>query len=142
HAQAHPGQNLPALPAYGDVIAGGQIRYAYRSQIIGTTAPAPTEEECLASPLVLAFPTSVPARFENTCRITTATDLDFGAVAALPGSRDQASLIQLQCPTGTAWRVGLDNGSHALGTTRRMAGPNGNHLRYELYRDPQRTQRW
>src|SRR5690606_10661753 len=86
------------------------------------------------------FHTSVHATFANTCRIITATDMDFGAVTTLPSDRDQTSTIQLECPTAATWQVGLDNGSHADGGTRRMAGPGGRFLRYELYRDPQRTQ--
>ena len=145
HARAHAGQNLPATHAFQSQIGGGRIRYVYNSGTPGNAnVPViPEPEQCLAGTAREAgFHTQVTATFANTCRITTATDLDFGAVTALTGNRDQTSTIQLHCPTGTPWRVGLDDGSHALGTTRRMAGPNGHHLRYELYRDPQRSQRW
>ena len=142
HGRVRPGQNLPAAHPFQSQIHGGQLRYAYHTSLIGFPVAAPSEAECMASPRVVDFYTHVSATFANSCRITTATDLDFGAVTTLAGSRDQTSSIQLQCPTGTVWRAGLDNGLHAVGGTRRMAGPGGRYLQYELYRDPQRTQRW
>lgn len=148
YARAHPGQNLPATHPYQSQIGGGQVRYSYNVASLFNPNPGfPSEAQCLSGTGttgsgIVGFHTGVHATFANACRITTATDLDFGAVAALTGNRDQTSTIQLQCPAGTAWRVGLDNGLHAVGDTRRMAGPGGNHLAYELYRDPQRTQRW
>ncbi|MBB1472099.1 spore coat U domain-containing protein [Luteimonas sp. MC1782] len=143
HARARVGQSLPATYGFQSQIHGGQIRYAYNEGSPGNAPTAPGPERCLldATPSV-TFYTHVSATFANTCHVSTATDLDFGAVASLPGNRDQTSTIQLRCPAGTPWRVGLDDGSNAAGTTRRMAGPNGNYLRYELYRDAQRTQRW
>ncbi|MBJ6980467.1 spore coat protein U domain-containing protein [Luteimonas sp. MC1572] len=143
HARVRAGQTLPATYGFQSQIGGGRIRYVYNSGSPGNAPTAPSPEQCLAGTAAeTTFYTHVSATFANTCRITTATDLDFGAVTALAGNRDQTSTIQLQCPTGTPWRLGLDDGNHAVGTTRRMAGPNGSHLRYELYRDPQRTQRW
>ena len=143
HALAQAGQSLPAVHGFQGQIHGGQIRYAYNEGSPGNPPSAPDPERCLldANPSV-TFYTHVSATFANTCHISSATDLDFGAVSSLPGNRDQISTIQLRCPAGTPWRVGLDNGSNAAGNTRRMAGPNGNYLRYELYRDAQRTQRW
>lgn len=143
HARAHAGQHLPATHGYQSQIGGGRIRYTFNEGSPGQPPTAPGPEQCLAGTAVEAtFYTQVSATFANTCHISTATDLDFGAVTALAGNRDQTSTIQLHCPAGTPWRVGLDDGSHPVGTTRRMAGPNGSYLRYELYRDPQRTQRW
>ena len=76
------------------------------------------------------------------CLVTTATDLDFGQVDTLGGDLDGVSQISFECPVGTAWRVGLDAGRHADGETRRMSGPGGALIEYELYRDSARSQRW
>lgn len=137
YAFPRSGQRLPAAHPYESMIPGGQIRYA--ANLWGST---PSEADCMASRNILTFDTIVRATAQNTCRIVVSTDLDFGTVTSLPGNRDQTSAIQLHCPAGAAWQVGLDKGSHADGETRRMAGPGGRFLRYELYRDPQRTQRW
>lgn len=84
----------------------------------------------------------VYAQVAETCRIVTASDMDFGQVGSLSGGRDQVSHITFTCPQGMSWQVGLDNGVNAIGTTRRMAGPDGNFIEYELYRDSGRTLRW
>lgn len=143
YANVHPGQSLPAIHPFQSQIHGGRIRYVYNEGTPGNPPVVPSPQQCMAgSAAEVTFYTHVSASFANGCHISTATDLDFGAVAAVPENRDQTSTIQVQCPTGTVWRVGLDNGSHASGNIRRMAGPHGRHLRYELYRDPQRTLRW
>ncbi|MFC5489981.1 spore coat protein U domain-containing protein [Dokdonella soli] len=57
------------------------------------------------------------------CRLTTAIDLDFrSAPGLLTANRDQVSTISTTCTYRTAWQVGLNNGRHASGSTRRMAG--------------------
>lgn len=148
YARAHPGQSLSAAHPFESQIGGGQVRYSYNvGSLFNPNPSAPTPAQCLSGSGAsgsgtVGFHTQVSATFANTCRITTATDLDFGAVGVLAGNRDQTSTIQLQCPNGAAWRVGLNNGSHANGSTRRMAGPGGSYLRYELYRDAGRNQRW
>ncbi|WP_158636483.1 Csu type fimbrial protein [Luteimonas marina] len=84
----------------------------------------------------------INANYVDTCAISTATDLDFGSVTSLASARDQVSTITLRCPTGTAWKLGLDNGAHASGSTRRMTDGSGRYIHYELYRDGARSQRW
>lgn len=134
YAQLPAGQNVAAGSYVSQITP--TLRYASSS---GGTAP--TEQQCATGTPVSNYST-VTANFANTCFISTATDLDFGNVADLSTSRDQISTIQLQCPTGTSWKVGLNDGIHAIGDTRRMAGPGGAHIVYELYRDGARSQRW
>jgi spore coat protein U-like protein len=138
------GQSLPAVFPYLSLPAGSVLRYSY-----GIANSVPSAEDCRDGvPGLQGGTGSVPfswsgvrATFDNACRVVVATDLDFGSAGLLAGNRDQTSTIQLQCPSGTAWRVGLDNGVNALGTTRRMAS-GGSRIAYELYRNAARTQRW
>lgn len=149
YARAFAGQSLPATHAFQAQINGGQLRYSYNlGSFLAPPPTPPTLAQCLSgngasgSGIVNGIYTGVSATFANTCQIATATDLDFGSTSVLIGNRDRTSTIEFRCPTGTAWRVGLDNGSHPNGTTRRMASAAGNHIQYELYRDNSRTQRW
>lgn len=103
------------------------------------TAPPSTAACATGSEQSQHMPLS--AAFADGCQISTATDMDFGVASALSTAREQTSTINLRCPSGTAWRVTLNNGSHASGQNRRMAGPGG-HLGYQLYRDASRTQVW
>lgn len=85
---------------------------------------------------------SVSAYVPPACTIT-ADDLQFPVISGfLTSATDQNSALHLQCVSGTQYKVGLDNGINASGSTRRMAGPSGHTIAYELYRDPARTARW
>jgi len=137
------GQALPAAFPYQSLPAGSVMRYSYGYLF------QPTEDECRTrTPGFFGGSGEVPfgwsgvtANYTNTCRIVIATDVDFGTATTLPGNRDQTSTIQLQCATNTPWRVGLNDGVYAVGSTRRMAS-NANRIVYELYRNSTRTQRW
>jgi spore coat protein U-like protein len=87
------------------------------------------------------FAFTAQATVQKHCTIT-ATDMDFGAPPGFLSSNvDTTSALQVQCTNTTAWKIGLDNGQHANGTTRRMQGPGG-YVSYELYQDAGRTTRW
>lgn len=88
------------------------------------------------------FYTSTSATVSNACRITLASDLDFGNVRSVTANSDQTAQITVRCPSGSAWRLGLGNGTYANGTTRRMRSSAGAYITYELYHDAARTQRW
>lgn len=91
----------------------------------------------------LAFPFTVSANVAPRCVIKTATDLAFGSVPGFITSNvDQTSLVTLNCTNGSAWNVGLGNGTNASGSTRRLADGSGNYVTYELYRDSGRSLRW
>lgn len=146
HARANAGQVLPATNGFQAHIYNAELRYAYNTAFLGTP-DVPTLAQCQTGSGAdgrgsVSHYVGVTATVANTCQISTASDLDFGSTTTLSGSRDQTSTIQLQCPANTPWRVGLDNGLYANGSTRRMRGPGNQHLTYELYRDPTRTQRW
>lgn len=137
YARVPAGQtNLPAGNTFQSQVNGSVFRYSWANGTYpancntGTGTGAPT------------FYSSVTATVSNSCRITLATDLDFGAVGSLAANRDQASSILVRCPVGTTWRLGLSDGINASGTVRRMRSPAGNFVTYELYRDAGRTQRW
>ncbi|MGB8635102.1 MAG: spore coat U domain-containing protein [Rhodanobacteraceae bacterium] len=85
---------------------------------------------------------TVTANVQPTCTVT-ATNMNFGNAGLLDsgGPHDATSSIGVTCVSGTAWKIGLDNGMHASGNTRRMQGPGG-YVQYELYRNNGRSQRW
>lgn len=142
YAELHPGQAV-AVGRYYVSQMTERLFTAYRD---GPTPPgATTCAACISSHgncdrqerYVEALATGV-----SGCQITTSTDLDFGEVDGLAQATDGVSLISFACPVGTTWRMGLDNGRHADGETRRMSGPGGALVNYELYRDAARSQRW
>lgn len=86
------------------------------------------------------FPFTARADVQPQCRLSTATDLDFGSVSGmLVANIDQTSAISTTCTYRTAWQIGLDDGQHGL---RRMTGVGSYAVNYELYRDSDHTLRW
>ena len=132
------GQSLPA-GAFQSQLGNAEVRWA------GSTSAYPASCNFGGASGIATFYLGVTANFSNSCTIAIgqASDMDFGSVSVLPGAADNTSQITLACPNNTAWRVGLNDGLHAVvAGQRRMAGPAPDYLAYELYRDPSRTQRW
>lgn len=133
---------------YGRVVNGQTtaIPGAYQDQFSGSHTAVTINESGTSPPgscstsILSQFPFGVTATVTSQCSVS-ATTLDFGTVGLLLANTDLTSSVTLQCANGVAWQVGLDNGQHASGTTRRMSGPGG-LVTYELYRNGGRTQRW
>jgi len=90
-----------------------------------------------------AFSFTANAVITKTCTITAANNLNFGStVGLLTSNVDATTTVQTQCTNNTAFQIGLDNGQHASGNTRRMAGSSGDLVIYELYQDSARSIRW
>ena len=129
YARAAAGQSLPSAYAYQSQLNGGRSRYSYntgtavhairthggampvgqRSQWLGHSQRRLYRRHARPSPIPAASPPP-PTWISGPSRGCRAT-------ATRPRT------IQLQCPLGTTWRVGLNNGANAIGNTRRMAGP-------------------
>lgn len=92
----------------------------------------------------ITFPFTASASVADNCTIGITTDLTFGHVPSqISTDQDQTSSINFTCTGRTPWQVGLNNGLHADGNTRRMRlGAANNYVTYELYSDPSRTLRW
>lgn len=124
--------------------ANAVLNYRYAEALL-LTPPWPTS--CTAggtSGATTGFPFTATAPVASQCTITTATDLEFGAVPGfIAANRDQTSMIGFSCTSRTAWNVGLGDGLHAAGSTRRMRqGSSNRYVTYQLFRDAGRSQRW
>lgn len=136
YARVPAGQVLPAGNTFQSQVGGSALYWSW------SNSATPANCNTGSGSGITTFYQGVSATVSNACRITLATDLDFGNAGTLAANRDQTSSIMVRCPSGTTWRLGLSNGSHASGTTRRMRSAAGNYVTYELYRDSARTQRW
>lgn len=144
-------QTTVALPIYGRVPGGQAVTagqyYGYITEVLRwvsqSGADAPSTAQCVASASQASNSTHVTANFADTCYVSAASDMDFGSAANLATARDQTSSISLRCPRNTRWQLALSYGNHSTGgTNRRMQGPGGNYLNYQLYRNAGRTQVW
>ena len=127
------GQTTAVPGAYQDSFAGSHTAITINES--ATTPPG----SCSTS-ILTQFPFNVTATVTSQCSVSAST-LDFGTVGLLLANTDNTSTLTVQCASGVAYQVGLDNGQHATGNTRRLQGPGG-LISYELYRNTTRTQRW
>lgn len=137
YARVPSGQVLPAGNTFQSQIGGSTLYWSWSNSATPANCNTGTGGSGITT-----FYQGVTATVSNACRITLATDLDFGNAGTLSANRDQTSSIVVRCPSGTNWRLGLSNGIYANGTVRRMRSAAGNYVTYELYRDSTRTQRW
>jgi spore coat protein U-like protein len=148
----HGSSSNNPLTMYGVVLSGqpGAIPGNYQDQFSGYHTEIEVAEtqnknnrpQSCGSGNGQNFPFTVRANVAKLCTIT-ATDMDFGTPAGfLSANIDTTSALQVRCTNTTAWKIGLDNGQHASGNIRRMQGPGGYFVNYELYQDSARTVRW
>jgi spore coat protein U-like protein len=88
---------------------------------------------------------AVSASVRRNCIITT-DPLAYGSYdpvgANATSPLDATATIRLTCTKGTSATIGLDNGSNAQGTTRRLANGGIGYLTYELYSDSSHSTVW
>jgi spore coat protein U-like protein len=139
-AASEPGAKTTVLPIYARAYAGADATVGTHTDLLSVrvtwSSPGggPGGSGALAA-VSLTASTTVIAQ----CSMTT-QDLDFGAYDPLSANfssplRNSAAKIVVKCTRGATGAVGLNLGSNASGTTRRMAAGGGNFLTYELYRD-------
>lgn len=136
YGRVYGGQSLPASSSYYSQIADTSIAWAFH--------PARVPDTCTsgAASGSTSFYLGVMATMANGCRISLATDLDFGNTPSLASPRTAASAIVIRCPLQVAWSLTLDDGVNSAVSNRRMKGPLGHLIEYDLFQDPTHMQRW
>ena len=88
---------------------------------------------------------AVSASVVNNCTIST-SPLAFGSydpiVTNASADLDGAGGVTITCTKGAATTIGLNTGSNALASVRRMKDAGTNYLTYELYQEAGRTTVW
>jgi len=88
---------------------------------------------------------AVSATVINNCTISTAA-VAFGAydpvVANASANLDSTGSITIACTKGATATIGLNAGSNASGSSRRLADGTANYLSYEIYKDASRASVW
>lgn len=86
---------------------------------------------------------TVTATVADTCGVVDSV-LSFGTVSPSAGTTlPVTGSVNVTCTLGTAFSVGLGNGTNASGSTRRMRqGTSSNYLTYEIYKDLTATTRF
>jgi spore coat protein U-like protein len=139
------GQNALIPGSYSNAFSGAHTLMEWRwaeSTLISPTMPS----SCTSGGGgggTTSFPFTATAAVSPACNPSfTVQDIDFGTHGLLSTSIDSSATVAPQCTNTTPYQIGLDNGLHAVGNTRRMRSAGGRHVTYELYRDAGRSQRW
>lgn len=82
---------------------------------------------------------SISGTVAAICSVSAGT-LGFGSYSGQEVNASAA--ISVNCSNGASYQVGMSGGASQSGSSRRMAGPAGALLAYELYRDAARTLPW
>lgn len=83
---------------------------------------------------------NIEMRVANDC-VIQAPQLDFGTAPIAGSFNPVTRTILIRCSAGSAYSVGLDNGTHAQGNVRRMQS-GSNYLAYEIYKSATSPDRW
>ncbi|TFZ45180.1 spore coat U domain-containing protein [Stenotrophomonas maltophilia] len=147
-----PANQLLAAGNYGSTFGGANVvlSWAWNEALLGwATMPASCNGGASGTNSTsAAFNFRTTATVLPQCGSYVTTDLNFGTVTGgTDNTIDQVSSLTLSCLKNTAFQVGLDNGQNTVNQSnaRRMRATiagSSHYLRYELYRDAARTQRW
>jgi spore coat protein U-like protein len=86
---------------------------------------------------------AVSATVVPKCTIDSVTAMSFGTYVQESGNIDSAAAVNLTCPVGTSYTIGIDG--LIAGNVRNMTFDSGgtlNNLAYNLFTDAARTQIW
>lgn len=109
------------------------ISYGYGSTTCGSSPGSGVDN---------AGSSSWTAVVPKSCQIST-SPLNFGTVTTLTSNRDATGSLTILCTNTTPYSVGINNGSNASGSQRRMRlGATANYISYNLFTDAARTSAW
>lgn len=137
YARIYNGQSTTGTGTYSSSFAGAQsqIDYGYAASFNCSSSLSSRSQ---------SVPFVVRTTNNSSCTVSS-TALNFGTQPDLSANRDATNTITVNCSPGTAYTVGLNNGSSG-GTgpaSRRMQNAAAtSFITYGIYRDVSRTQAW
>ncbi|WP_026340659.1 spore coat protein U domain-containing protein [Thioalkalivibrio sp. ALJT] len=141
-----PDQTAVIPGSYDNSFSGPDARMEFRANEPTLLGTPPWPDSCTSGGGqggTDSFPFTTSATVAAACNPSfSLEDLDFGTQGLLNTAVDTTAIIAPQCTNTTPYQMGLDNGLHADGTTRRMHNGAGDYVIYELYRDAARSLRW
>ena len=129
------GQTTAIPGAYQDDFSGGHTALTI-NEAAGSTPPG-----TCSSAIVDTFGFNVNATVARQCNVS-ATTLDFGTVGLLSANTPGTSTIGVQCSSGSAYNVGLNQGLNGPSINARKMAFGANLIGYQLYSNPGRTTVW
>jgi spore coat protein U-like protein len=133
-----PGSQQGVPPgSYQEYMASVSTQYLYYGTLTSANIPCETG----SSYLTVGF--YVYATVNTNCNVGTSNTLAFGTASIVSHAATATGSISVQCTSGTPYAIGLDNGTHASGSQRRMySAATGGYVNYGIYVDANLTQPW
>lgn len=137
YARIYNGQSTTGTGTYSSSFSGSQsqVDYGYTSNFSCSST---------LSSRAQSVPFVVRTTNNSSCTVAT-TALNFGTQPDLSANRDATNTVTVNCSPGTAYLIGLSNGSSGgTGpTSRRMQNSAGtSFISYGIYRDSNRLLPW
>jgi spore coat protein U-like protein len=137
YGRIYPNQTTAPTGTFVSTFSGSntQIDYGYSTSFSCSSS---------LSPRVQNVPFTVRLTNNASCTVNT-TALNFGTQFNLSADRDATNTVTVNCTAGTAYTVGLSNGTGGgTGpTARRMTNSStASYVTYGIFRDAARTQPW
>lgn len=127
-----PPQAGLAAGSYTSTFNDSRLTYRYADNVFYSPPNSCLNGGQAGNPQLFTF--VARAQVPGSCTIQGATDLNFGTLMSTStGLLEETSTITMSCTRRTAWQVGLDDGLHASGNTRRLHS-SGAYIAYELNR--------
>lgn len=90
---------------------------------------------------ILCLATVTASSQETSCTLGT-TAMNFGVLGVMDSHVDSTSDITVNCPSGTPYTVGLDDGQANAGPAGRRIFSSSASISYGLYKDSARSEHW
>jgi spore coat protein U-like protein len=131
------------LKAGQQTAAPGTYTWSTTSPVVAGAAYLLVSPNCSANPGNIVNAGSSPwvATVLANCQLS-ATPLNFGSASLLTSNVDATATLSVQCTNSTPYSIGLDSGTNASGTQRRMLSGASNYISYNLYTDAARSSAW
>jgi len=131
-----PGSQQTVVPgSYTEYMAQVSTQVLQYGSVAGNSCPTGSYSS--------QFSFYVYATVITNCNISTISGLTFATSSSLTSNVDGTGSISVQCTNSTPYSIGLDNGTHASGSQRRMySAATGQYISYNLYTDSARSMAW
>jgi spore coat protein U-like protein len=135
YGRVNNGQTGAIAGSYQDDFAGSHTALTI-NEVGGSSPPGSCDTSILDS-----FGFNVTATVAKQCNVT-ATPLDFGTVGLLTAATPGTSTIGVQCTSGSAYNVGLNQGLNGATINARKMALGATLIGYQLYSNSARTTVW
>jgi len=136
YARLFPNQQTAPPGTYTSTLATN-LKFGAVSALTGCNSPLLTQSQ--SGPSLV-----VQTDFPKSCLLSVQNNVNFGTAQLLTANINAQGTLSVQCTNTTPYDIalGIGNGAGATVTARKMTGPGGAQIGYQIFRDGGRTLNW